>query len=156
MPNNPLVDSFEIIESDKDSHFRDQLTQGQSEEENIDFPTNWGLIQCNKCEIRNVLIESDQPLNYELFFFANDVHSDTDLDLDKAITSMVFSDPVRIGNPPANQYYYTLDPATFPFIYIDEDNTSEFHITLINRDATTKTAGDAGSSVIKIHAVPIV
>ncbi len=157
MPNNPLVDSFEIIASDKDTHFTGSIAQNAVEEENIAFPTDWGLIQCNKCQILNVSIEADQPLDLEVLFFANDVHSDTDLDLDRAITSLFFSaaDAKRTGNPLAGQYRYNLDPATFPFIYHDEDNSSEFHITLINRDATTKNAGGTGEIVLTIHAVPI-
>ncbi len=158
MTQNTLLEcSFELVSSDKDTHFTGSLTQNSVEEENISFPTDWVTMGIQKNEVRNVSLESDQPLDYEVLFFANDVHSDTDLDLDKAITSLFFSatDAKRTGNPLANQYRYNLDPATFPFIYHDEDNTSEFHITLINRDATTKNAGGTGEVVLTIHAVPI-
>ncbi len=155
MSNNPLVDSFEIIASDKDTHFTGAIAQNATEEENIAFPTEWSLIQCHKCEISNVSLESDQPLTWEVLFFATDAHGDTDLDLDRAVTSLTFSsaDAKRIGG--ANQYRYNLDPATFPFTYIDEDRSSEFHISLINRDATAKNSGATGEVVLTIHAVPI-
>ncbi|KKN36596.1 hypothetical protein LCGC14_0771830, partial [marine sediment metagenome] len=35
------------------------------------------------------------------------------------------------------------------------DNSSQFHVTLINRDAATKLAGATGEIVLTIHAVPI-
>ncbi|KKM92866.1 hypothetical protein LCGC14_1214130 [marine sediment metagenome] len=158
MPNNPLVDSFELISSDKDTHFTDAITKlGGFEEEDIAFPAEWGLIQSNKCEVLNVSIQSDQPLDLEVLFFATDAHADTDLDKDRAITSLFFAgtDAKRTGNPLTGQYRYNLDPATFPFTYHDEDNSSQFHITLINRDATDKIAGATGEIVLTIHAVPI-
>lgn len=156
MSNNPLVDSFEITSSDKDTHFTGAIAQNAFEEENIAFPTDWGLLQYNRAEILNISLESKENLDWEVQFYATDGHADTsDLDVDSYITSILFPATDGKRNAGTGQWKYDANPAHVPFIYHDEDNSSEYHITLVNRSAAAKTAGAAGQAVVKIHANPI-
>jgi hypothetical protein len=59
-----------------------------------------------------------------------------------------------VQNAGADQYRYDKNPTFTPFLYTDEDNSSKFHITLVNRDVTTKETTD--DIVIKIYAVPVI
>ncbi len=38
---------------------------------------------------------------------------------------------------------------------VDDDNSGEIHITLINRSAAAKTTGDAGSVVVELSMEPM-
>jgi hypothetical protein len=155
MSNNPLVDSVEYVDSDKDTHFTDALTQHAVEEENIDFPSDWGTLQVQKCEISSISVLSDQLLDWEVQFYATDGHSNTDADTDSYITSITFNSSDGRQNASTGLYRYDANPAFLPFIYHDEDRTSEFHISLVNRSATAKASGGTGEVKLRIQATPI-
>ncbi len=156
MSNNPLVDSGEYVDSDKDTHFTGALAQNASEEENIAFPSDWGTLGVQKLNIRNISVLSDQPLSWELQFYATDGQGNADADTNSFITSLIFDASDAKQNDGTGLYSYDANPAHLPFVYHDEDNTSEFHLTLVNRSAAAKTAGAAGEVKVRIHAEPIV
>ena len=156
MTSELLLDSAEYVRSDKDSHFTGALAQNAVETEDIGFPADWATMVLSKAKILGVTIISDQQLAWDVKFYAKDTHAVTsDLDLDSAIRTLKFDASAGVQEAGANQYYYDIDPTEFPFIYHDEDNTSEFHVTLINRSATAKNAGATGEVVVIIHAIPI-
>jgi len=156
MPHNPLVDSGENIDSDKDVHFVGALAQNAGEEANISFPANWVTLNVQKVKVLNISVLSDQPLDWELQFYAKDTQADTDADVDSFITSMFFdtTDSKQIGG--SGLYSYDANPAHLPFVYDDQDRTSELHLTLVNRNATAKTAGATGEVKVRIYVEPIV
>lgn len=155
MSNNPLVDSAEFIDTVKTTHFTGALAQNAIEEENIAMPTNWGLVLHNKAVISNITIDSDQNLDWEVQFYAKDTQSDTDEDTDSFITSFFFSSSDGKQNAGTGLWKYDANPAHKEFDYEDEDRTSEWHITLVNRSVTAKTAGAAGSLKVRFRATPI-
>ncbi len=145
-----------IISSDKDTHFTTQLVTNAIEEEDISFPSDWATAGIQTVEIRNITAQSDQNLQWDIQFYATDAHSNIDLDLDKFITTLNFATSDGIQNAGTAQFRYDKNPTFTPFFYTDEDNSSEFHITLVNRDGTTKNADGTGEIVIKVYAVPVI
>ena len=151
-----MIIAERYIRSDKDTHFTGALVQHAVEAENIGFPGDWDTIGIQKVEILGVSVISDQQLAWDIKFYGKDTHAvTTDLDSDFFEKTLKLDASDGIQEAGANQYYYDLDPSFFPFIYHDEDVTSELHVTLVNRSATAKTAGAAGEVVIIIHAIPI-
>ncbi|HDY67399.1 MAG TPA: hypothetical protein ENH85_06395 [Candidatus Scalindua sp.] len=146
----------EIISTDKDTHFTTELLTNAIEEEDISFPSTWVTTGTQTVEIRNITVQSDQQLQWDIQFYATDAHSNTDLDLDKFVTNVNFATSDGVQNAGTAQFRYDKNPTFIPFMYTDEDNTSEFHITLVNRDGTKKNAGASGEIVIKVHAVPVI
>lgn len=151
-----LLCSAEYVRSDKDTHFSGALAQNAIEAEDIAFPSDWGVMGIEKVQILGISVISDQQLAWDIKFYGKDTHAvTTDLDLDFFERTFKLNESDGIQEAGANQYYYDLDPTQFPFVYHDQDNTSEFHITLANRSATAKIAGATGEVVVIIHAVPI-
>ncbi len=146
----------EIISTDKGVEFTTQINQNAVDEENISFPSAWGTVGIQTVQIRNITVQSDQNLQWDVQFYATDAHSNTDHDLDKFVTNLNFATTDGIQNAGAAQFRYDKNPTFTPFIYTDEDNTSEFHVTLVNRSATAKNAGGTGEFVLKIYAVPLI
>ncbi len=156
MDDHVLVDSFELVRSDKDSHFIGSIVQHEVETADISFPSDWATMGISKVKVLGVSIISDQSLAWDVKFYAKDTHAvTTDLDSDSFIKTLKFDVSAGVREVASDQYYYDIDPTQFPFIYHDEDNTSEFHITLVNRSSTDKTAGAGGEIVLIIHAIPI-
>lgn len=149
-----LTYSAEFIDSDKDTHFTSALALDAVEEEDISFPADWATAGIQKCVVKNVSILSDQALDWELQFYSTDAKSSTDADLDSIITTLEFAAADAKQNAGTGLYRYDLDPSTFPFNYIDNDSTSEFHLILANRDAVSKNAGGTGEIKIRITAEP--
>ena len=70
------------IKSDSVQHFTDELEKNESEQESLP-----GLVS-NNILIRNVAINSVQPLHFRLEFYAKDSFTDSDLDEDAFIGSV--------------------------------------------------------------------
>ncbi len=143
-----------IISTVKGDHFTGQLATNAVEEEDIDFPSDWGTAGIQTVEVRNLTVQSDINIQWDVQFYATDAHSNTDLDLDKFVTNINFGELDGVQNAGTAQFRYDKNPTFTPFMYTDEDNSSEFHITLVNRDGTTKETTD--DIVIKIYAVPVI
>lgn len=153
----------QIVVSDKDSHFTGALATNASEEENITglrAPT--GVIE-------SVTLTSDQNLDWDLYFFATDGISNTDLDLEHFLGKVRFvaADGDQIAG--SGQYYYdtaTCSYAFRPFTYVDKDAldwydtpsgtqvTPEIHVALVNRHATSKNSGATGEVKVVIQFRP--
>lgn len=140
----------------KGTHFTGVIAQNASEEEDVGFPSDWATVGVQTVEVRNITIQSDQQLEWDIQFYASDSHSSTDHDLDTFVTNLNFATTDGIQNAGTAQYRYDKNPTFTPFMYTDEDNSSEYHITLVNRNAAEKNAGATGEVVIKIYAVPII
>ncbi len=150
-----IPSAFEITVSDKDTHFTTELVTNAIEEEDISFPADWVTAGIQAAEITNISVLSDQNLDWDIQFYATDGHGNTDADLDTFITTLNFATGDGERNAGAGLFKYDANPSFVPFYYRDQDNSSEWHITLINRDGSTKNAGATGEIVVKIHANPI-
>lgn len=149
----------QVVISDKDLHFTGALATNAAEEENLTglkFPT--GVIE-------SVTLTSDQNLDWDLYFFATDALSDTNLDTEHYLGKVRFvaTDGEQIAG--AGQYYYdtaTCSYAFRPFAYVDKDaidwydtqsgaqSAPEIHVALVNRNATSKNAGATGEVGVRV------
>jgi len=136
-----------IIQSDKDTHFSGALATNAKEDENLT------LIGANSGLITAIHIVSDQNLAWEIAFFGTDGFDDSNFDLQWYLGRVKFaaSDGTRIAG--AGPYIYTTTNISQPFQpirYADLDESGELHISLINRDSTSKNAGATGEAVVTV------
>lgn len=145
-----------VVKSDKDTHFTGALATNASEEENISG------IRYRSGMIEAIHITSDQNLDWDVYFFAKDGITDTDLDVEYflGVVTFVAADAKQIAG--AGQYYYSTNNCSYafrPFPYVDLDalaviesdqTTPELHIALVNRNATSKSAGGSGEVVVTV------
>jgi hypothetical protein len=142
------------VRTDKDTHFTGAIAQNAKEDENVVLPGALDGIRGNaRGYIKGIMIQSDENLAWELAFWSTDGFENTDLDLDTFISrwSFVVADGVRFGG--TGQYYYYIEGLKIP--YVDEDNTGELHMSLVNRSAAAKTAGAAGEVVVEVYMEPM-
>lgn len=148
--------TIDIVVTDSTADFTDALAVDAQEEENISFHTDWATCQIDKVEILNVSLQSEQNLWWELHLYNRDTQGDTDLDIDTHVTKFTFLQSDGRQSAGSGQWLYDLDPAVFPVSYVDLDNTSEYHLTLINKGPIAKLAGASGGAVkITITARPL-
>lgn len=140
-----------IIVSDKDTHFTTAIAQNAKENENIDM----GITYKNLL-IKSIVLSSTQKLNFDLYFYSKDTFDDTDADVNAliAIKEMYLaSSGKQIGG--AGLYEMTSELDT-PVDYMDENNTNEIHLSLVNRSSTTKAAYDAGPPITNIVKIKFI
>lgn len=143
-----------FIRTDKDTHFTGSLATNAVEEENITgLKSPSGVIE-------SVTITSDQNLDWDIYFWSTDGHSNTDLDSEYYLGKVRFvvADGDQIAG--SGQYYYDTATSSYafrPFPYYDRDavgtttvGQNELHIGLVNRNATSKNAGATGEVVVTV------
>lgn len=143
-----------VIDSDKDSHFTGALAQNAIENESINMPSDWQTTVVNKCTIKQITLESDQQLDFDLVLYSKSAYANADLDLDNLIDIISFSASSATQMAGANQYYYSY-PLVRSIEYSDLSNTSKIHCGLINRSAVAKNAGATGEVKVRFMACPI-
>lgn len=134
------------IRSDKDSHFTGALAMNAFEDENLT-----GLAS-NKIRIKRVKLQSDQNLDWQLYFWKKDTFDDTDLDLDAFCGRITLTSTIGEQRAGANQYYY--DSGIMDIPEEDLDGSFEQHISLVNRSAVAKIAGATGEVICEIEYEP--
>lgn len=139
------------VTTDKDLQFTDALAQNAEERENVVLPAGISADYGNCVSvIRSIAILSDQNLDWELFFWGrNTFGSPTDFDLNSFIGKWRFDmgDGEQIAA--AGGYYYYIDGLYIP--YRDLDQSSQLHVSLVNRNAIAKLAGATGEIVVKLR-----
>jgi len=143
------------LRTDKDVEFTGEIVQNAMESENIALPgTLDGINGTARCRIKAVTIISDENLQWELWFWANDLFQESNLDADRFVGKILFAaaDGTRIAATGA-YYYYQED---LDIAYEDLDKTGELHVSLINRSAAAKTAGAGGEIVVEFIMEPMV
>ncbi len=142
------------IDSDKDTDFRDSLAQNAIEYESLDFPSDFSTTQIQKLLIRQVTLQSDQALNWDLMIWSDSGGADTDMDVDSHITTITLlaSNAVTIAGTGQSYYDYELSS---PISYTDKDNSGKLHVGLVNRSATAKNAGGTGEVKVRFMVEPV-
>jgi len=137
-----------IISTDEDLHFTTELVTNAIETENISngYITTWPNCECN---ILSLAAIADQKLALEFAFFGTDGFTDADPDLDTFLWNHTFYASSFLQIAGAGLYRASLTGITDAF-YRDADGTGEFHIALINRDATTK-ATEAATGAVRLR-----
>lgn len=142
------IPTVHFVRTDKDSHFTGALATNAIELENVT-----GL-KSPAFNIESVTLQSDQNLDWDIYVWATDGHSDTDVDLDYFLGKITFvaADGKQIAG--AGQYYYDTSSCSQPFRPFpayDRDAVApgaggkyELHTGLVNRSATSKNAGATG------------
>ena len=145
----------EFIITDKDTHFTGALATNVVEHEDIDYPSDWGVLGLNEMIIESVSIQSDQNLEWDVFIWSGAENLNADLDLDTFLD--YFNFPTTSGKQLGGtaQFYYASVSNNVAIPYRDNDKTSKLHISLVNRSATAKNAGATGEIVVKIAVRPI-
>lgn len=84
-PDHAFPGRFKIsnIRSDRAEHFTQELAQGESEQENI------GGLLANRIIIQNITVNAKQNLKFRLSFFSRNTFTDSDLDDDTFIDSVI-------------------------------------------------------------------
>jgi len=136
-----------IIQTDKDIHFTQELLQNQCENEILNIPTN-------KCVIDGLTIQSKQPLNYKLLIFGNNYFNNSNMNIEKFIGSidldMTQSPTFRIDN--SNQY--RLNSEDLRIFYQDYNEVNKLYVSLMNESITPKKSGIDGGIQINIKISP--
>jgi len=136
-----------IIQTDKDIHFTQELLQNNCENEILNLPTN-------KCVIDGVTVQSKQPLNYKLIIFGNNYFNNSNMNIEKFIGSididMTQSPTFRIDN--SNQY--RLNSEDLRIFYTDYNETNKLYISLMNTSIPPKISGIDGEIQINIKISP--
>lgn len=136
-----------IISTDKDVHFTQELLQNQCENETLNLPTN-------KCVIDGVSIQSKQPLKYRLIIFGNNYFSNSNMNIEKYIgdieLDLTQSPTFRIND--SNQY--RLNSEDLKISYQDYDETNKIYVSLMNESPTSKLSGMNGEIQINIKISP--
>ena len=131
-----------IVKSDKDDHFTGALAQNAREDESLVIHRG----EVTRGQIESVSIISDQNLAWDVAFFENENFSNTDMDVDSFVDYESFTVASGVQIAGAGSYYYGTSGLDIPYTAGD----GRIHVTLVNRSATTKTAGSAGEVVVKI------
>lgn len=129
-------------------HFTGAIALYGNETENIT-----GL-SSNKMTIKDINIQSMQPLIWLLQFYGSDGFDDTDLDADSYLSEieldMTEEPAFRVNN--AGQYKLNLNG--LEILYEDYDKTNELHLMLQNNSATSKISGTTGAVQLDIKVSP--
>lgn len=156
----------QFIRSDKDTHFTGALATNALETE------SFGDLRVHAGEIVSVNLQSDQNLDWDIFFFGTTDFNNADLDSSIFLGRVRFAaaDGVQIAG--SGQFFYDTCIASAyafrPFFYVDktwldlddEDkldratNPIQLHVGLVNRSATSKNAGATGEVVINVEYHP--
>jgi len=143
------------VRSDKDTHFTGAIAQNASEAEDIALPGALAGINGNaRSHLRSITILSDQNLAWEVMLFSSDTQEDTDADVDTMVGWWQFSTAGAVQLAGAGLFRYYIDGLAVP--YVDDDNSGELHVKLVNRSATGKNAGATGEVIIELALEPMV
>lgn len=140
-------ETFYTIRSGKDSAFTGALGQYAKEDENLT-----GMIT-NKARITGLTLQSDQQLKFKVLFWSKDTFDDSNLDLDTLIGEVDVDLTVYGWQIDGTGTWY-MDMRDLLIDYMDEDNTNELHISLMNMSGTGKVAGANGEVVIQVTYSP--
>jgi hypothetical protein len=102
--------------------------------------------------LKSITILSVENLDWEIQLYRKDAFTGASIDVDSftARWSFVAADAVRVAG--AGNYLYYIDGLDHE--YVDEDNSGELHVRLINRSVASKTANAGGAIVVKFYLEP--
>lgn len=128
------------IRTDKDVHFTDELTQGAMETESINMSADMITLDIDRILITGLVLQASANNEYDVIFWPNGGHDNTDLDKDKSLGYVNFSETDGKQVAGSNQYRYPDE--NLKIFYRDEDQSSKIHVGLVNRSITTKEVSD--------------
>jgi hypothetical protein len=143
---------FAWAQTDKDVHFTNIIAVNNFESEQIA-----NLV--NNLEIRSIVIESSQQLEFELWFWRNQIginNADPDID---SFLGLVDLDLVTHGRRLAAAGLYRLDVELIAPILLNTNDTvtpSSLNMSLVNRGPGQKNAAPGSTVVIKYGFTAIV
>ena len=141
-----MANGQKFISTDKDTQFIANLATNAIDSISLDMPSDWQTAGINKLVINELMLQCTQGgLDLELIFWRTSGYNNADMDEAKIITRISLTEgtdgATQIAG--ANQYYYK-NPLGQSIEYVDEDNSSKIHVSLVNRDATAKNTAATG------------
>lgn len=135
------------VTTEATSQFRLGLVTAAGENLSLDVNRHGVGIRVDSI-IRTMMIVSVQDLMWELWFWSkNTYNSSANPDANLLIGTWLFGvSGMQVGG--AGLYHYYVDGLYIP--YRDLDQTGKIHMTLVNRSAGAKTAGDAGAVRVQL------
>lgn len=139
-----------VVQSSPATDYTDTLTQ-----HNFALANLTGLYE-DQCSIKNVIVESKQNLAWSVYFYSKDSGPSSNYTTDSFIGCVAFDAADGLQVAGANMYKYNGASSTVNAMvddgiaYIDEDQTKEIHVALVNRDATAKVTGVTGYVKVKL------
>lgn len=128
------------------SQFRSALAQNAAENLSLDV-NSYGVGQRVDAIIRTLQITSVEDRQWELWFYGRNTYNTPTVDSNTRVGWWLFGVAGKqIGA--AGLYHYYVDGLYIP--YRDLDQTGKIHMSLINRSAGAKSAGDAGALKLTI------
>jgi len=139
--------TIEIIETNKDTHFTESITQNNCENETISVITN-------KYVINGISIQSKQPLNYRLLVWGSNNFNNSNLNTEKYIGCINLDLSTKEAFQINNENQYRLNIENLQLQYQDFQSTNNLYIGLMNLSPTTKQSGSNGEVklIIKLNS----
>lgn len=136
------VGKITVVSTVAASQFRSALAQNAAENLSLDVASS-GVGQRVDSILRSIKILSVEDRQWELWFYGRSTYdTSNDPDVNTFRGAWLFGvSGVRIGG--AGLYHYYVDGLYIPLK--DLDQTSKIHMSLINRSAGAKSAGNAGA-----------
>ena len=136
------ANGIERIASDKDTQFSGAITAGEHETENLT-----GL-SSSVGTVRRAVLLAELDLDYEVHFWGSDSFSDADSDADVwlGFVELLAADARQVGNAEAHWRY----AKTIEIPYLDSDNSTELHVSLVPTSANKPAAGAGGNVTLVI------
>ena len=142
-----------VCKTNKNRHFTKSLAQNEHEYVNLRLndpndPTS--RIRINTSVIGAAEIRSKQNIHYQMMLWTSDKFNNGHNYIDFDTPSYGFR---LLRKPPLyeeEEKWYRLLVQGIGTLYYDEDETQEFHISLVNRSPSAKLAGEDGYVVIYI------
>jgi hypothetical protein len=139
-----------VVATDPATQLREAIAQNAALDLSLDVK-HFALGARADVIIRALTILSVEALTWELWFYRTGQYDAAPIASNRWIGYQNFgSSPVRIGA--AGLYHYYVNSLAIP--YQDEDASSRIHLSLINRSAASKTAGDGGAIKLEITVEP--
>ncbi len=148
----------------KSAKITGSIATGVGSDINVDFPADWKTCGIQKLKIHNIAVTGElsnttgNTIDFDLLFFGKDTHGTdtTDTSAENLLGEIVFlatdfDGSAYTGGGASFRAYKDL--ADNPVYYVDQDNTSELHMTFINRDADTLSASDSLQITFTVEVV---
>lgn len=138
--------SIEIIETNKDSHFTELITQNNCEKETLSLAQS-------KYVIDGMSIQSKQKIDYRLLIWGSSNFDNSNLNTEKYIGSVDLK-LCEEGFQINNTGQYRLNVENLKIDYQDFQSTNNLYIGLINLSNTSKQSGSNGEVKLIIKLSP--
>ena len=147
---NPLT----LIRSVMGTNFTGAAVTNARLDEDIAFPNE--IKNSHEVMIESVALIATQNLSYDFYFFSGAAKSNASPDLDTFLDFISFDAAAGFQIAGSGLYYYSRAGLNLNYKDVDETTPAALlHVSLVNRSATSKSAGAGGRLVLLVACRPI-